>query len=124
MVGKGLWSYIQDEFKAQGKGHLYNKAAVKICTYSSFFLGGNKAMVNGILEYFRTLLGMTPKEFREFPSQPALYEVARGVAEVMQDSEVIQDFREISRTVLETYKGEELKGPTGQALLSSRGGNL
>jgi P4 family phage/plasmid primase-like protien len=115
--GQGLWKYIQGEFEAKGNGSLYNKAAVKICTYSSFFLGGNRAMVNGILEYFRTQLGMTPKEFRELPSHPSLYEMARSVAEVMQNSEIIQDFREISKVVMESHKGEELKGPTGHAYL-------
>jgi hypothetical protein len=62
--GKGLWQHIKEEFEINGQGDAYNKPAVKICTYASFFLGGNRAMINGILDHRRLQLGLTQDEFR------------------------------------------------------------
>lgn len=56
---RGLWNYIEDEFKGKGMGHLYNKKFVKICVYSSFFLGGTKAMMEGIMDSVREDIGVT-----------------------------------------------------------------
>jgi len=46
----GLWNYIQKEFQREGRADQFNKPAVKVCVYSSFFGGGVKAMRTGILE--------------------------------------------------------------------------
>ena len=64
--GPGLWKYIQQkEFVSNGRGDDYNKTAVKVCVYSAYFGGGNKAMLKGILESNRKDLGLTEKQFRE-----------------------------------------------------------
>lgn len=84
--GQGLWKFIESEFIRQNKGHLYNKPAVKICTYSSFFLGGNKAMSTGIMEFFRKELGMLPQEFRNCEMYEGLYNLAQDITFVMSES--------------------------------------
>ena len=63
--GPGLWNYIQTEFKLNKRLDAYNKSAVKVCVYSAYFGGGNKAMLKGILESNRKDLGITEKQFRE-----------------------------------------------------------
>ncbi len=50
METSGLWNYIQKEFQREGRADQFNKPAVKVCVYSSFFGGGVKAMRTGILE--------------------------------------------------------------------------
>jgi hypothetical protein len=110
---KGLWEYIKDEFDKAGKRKLFNKPAIKICVYASFFLGGHKAFISGIMKHFEKELAMTAQEFREFDQQPALYELARGVAEFMMRSEIIHSFKRVSKMVYETHEGGELSGPSG-----------
>lgn len=41
---------IEKKFIKGNNGHKFNKPAVKICVYSSFFLGGPNAIINGILK--------------------------------------------------------------------------
>lgn len=53
-----------EEFKTRGKENVYNKRAVKICVYSSFFLGGTKAMMEGIMDNIRKDVGLTKAEWK------------------------------------------------------------
>ena len=52
----GLWKYLENEFIKNGKTSVFHKKAVKICTYSSKFGGGNNAMKQAILDYFEKRL--------------------------------------------------------------------
>ncbi len=115
--GEGLWNYIKGEMERNGRGSVYNKAAVKICTYSSFFLGGNRAMMNGILEQFRKDSGLTNREFKDSPFYEECYKIAQDVTSEMQNSSVIVDFRAISEWIRKSYDGDFLRGPTGHSYL-------
>lgn len=116
---EGLWNYIKKEFERNGRGDCFNKPAVKICVYSSFFLGGNKAMMEGILESFRNDTGMTQKEFRFSQFYEDAYKIASEVSYEMQNSEVISDFRDISAYMKKSYMDDYMIGPTGHSYLVS-----
>ena len=78
--GEGLWKFIETEFKNSGRVSLYNKPAVKICVYSSFFCGGPRAMVQGTLDFMRKEIGLTPSEFRKAAFYEALHALAERLA--------------------------------------------
>lgn len=109
----GLWNYIENEFKRNNMGPLFNKSAVKVYVYSSVFQGGNTAMIEGIMDNFRKNAGMTPAEFRECNDYEGFHTIARNVTRAMQDSSVVTDLRNVSSTLLNLYENEELVGPTG-----------
>lgn len=79
--GEGLWNYSYKEFKKNGKEEVWNKPAVKVCVYSSFFMGGNRAMIDGIKESFRKDMGLSKKEFRECSDYGIFHTMARNVTE-------------------------------------------
>lgn len=111
----GLWKYLYNEFEKNGQASVYNKPAVKICTYSSFFLGGNKAMIEGIMDSFRKDAGFTQDEWKDSPEFEYCHTIARNVTKEMQNSSVITDFRSISNQIKETYMDDFLIGPTGHS---------
>lgn len=111
--GPGLWKYIHSEFIRNGKGDCYHKPAVKICVYASFFLGGNNAMMTGVMEGQRLELGMTEKEFKAAPFYEEVYALAQKVAGEMLNSSVIADFRSVSKKIHDIYLDDFLIGPTG-----------
>jgi hypothetical protein len=113
----GLWDYIKNEFERNGVLKNYNKSAVKICVYSSFFLGGNKAMNEGIIESIREDVGMTKGSFRKSSIYEEAYETARKVTDQMQNSAIIQDFRDVAKYIREIYDDKYLIGPTGHKYL-------
>lgn len=115
----GLWNYLEKEFHRNGKGDSFNKQAVKICVYSSFFLGGNKAMMQGILESFCDDTGMTMKEFQSSSFFEEAYRIAQEVSYEMQNSEVISDLRDISAHMKRSYMDDYMVGPTGHSYLVS-----
>jgi hypothetical protein len=110
---KGLWEFIKEEFKIKGALKNYDKSAVKICVYSSFFLGGNEAMNEGILESYRQDVGLTKPAFRKSSYYEKGYEIARKVTDQMQNSSIIPDFRDIAKYIYETHLDDYLIGPTG-----------
>lgn len=89
LQGHGLWKYIQSEFEKGGMSQHYDKGAVKICVYSSYFLGGNKAMMEGILDSERK--ARIEREFKDLPEYEEIYRQAQVVVEVMQNSSIIKD---------------------------------
>jgi hypothetical protein len=113
----GLWDYIKGEFERNGVLKNYNKSAVKICVYSSFFLGGNKAMNEGIIDSIREDVGMTKETFRKSSIYEEAYETARKVTDQMQNSAIIQDFRDIASYIKKTNNEKYLIGPTGHKYL-------
>lgn len=113
----GIWNYIRNEFVQRGKEQAFNKLAVKICVYSSFFLGGDRAMMQGILEFFRKDLGFTQKQFLASSYYEECYTIAREIATEMSDSSIIVDFRDLSNYIYQANKEEYLVGPTGHGYL-------
>ena len=110
--GPGLWNYIEDQFKRSGRQSLFNKPAVKICVYSSFFGGGPRAMIDGTLEYMRKDIGLTPAQFRNAPYIEALRALSRDVSEFVNSTSIIEDFRSVARYISHNYDGQTIKGPT------------
>src|SRR3569623_1070802 len=115
----GLWEYIHQELQKSGKGEFFNKPAVIICVYLSFFIGGNKAMINGILECFCEDTGMAEKEFKSSSFYEDAYRIASVVSYEMQNSEVISDFQDISAYINKSYMNDYMIGPTGHSYLMS-----
>jgi len=113
----GLWEFIREEFKRNGVESQYKKSAVKICVYSSFFLGGNKAMNEGIIDSMREDIGMTKDTFRKSEFYEKAYKTAQEVTNQMQNSAIIQDFRTVAKYIHETHENEYLIGPTGHKYL-------
>lgn len=111
--GVGLWNYIKGEMERNGRGHIYNKPAVKRCTYSSFFLGGNNAMINSILEYYRVDAGLGQREFKDSDMYQECAKIAQEVTGEMQTSAVIVDMRSVAKLFLDLYNGENVVCPTG-----------
>jgi hypothetical protein len=116
---EGLWNYIKKEFERKGLGKFYNKSAVKICTYSSFFQGGNKAMMEGILENERKKLGLSIKEFRNSSYYEEIHEMSKEITRQMMNSEIVLEFQELSRRIKEENLGDIMKSPTGQEFMIS-----
>jgi phage/plasmid-associated DNA primase len=114
---EGLWNYIEKEFVSKGKEKYYNKGAVKICTYSSFFQGGNKAMMDGIMESERKKLGLTVKEFKSSTDYENLHRMSKEITSLMKDSEIVQEFQELSRRIKEENMGEKMRCPVGKEYL-------
>ena len=115
----GLWKYIQKEFESKGQQELYNKEAVKICVYSSFFQGGKNAMREGLIDWHRRSLGLTKEEFKNHPS---FLEIEKGIVKLtsqMLNSHIIKEFSDLARFVLRTKKGEHFHCPTGHNFLIS-----
>jgi phage/plasmid-associated DNA primase len=112
-IEAGLWKQFEKEFKDSGRAGLFNKPAVKICTYSSFFGGGPNAMIQGCLEFMRKELGMRPVEFRKSKFYEPCHALARDVSEFMNKTDIIKDFRKISKHVKLTYDNQIIYGPTG-----------
>lgn len=110
----GLWKYIEKEFKTKRKEEYYNKGAVKICTYSSFFQGGNRAMMEGIMESERKKLGLTVKEFKRSTYYEKIHEMSKEITNIMKDSEIVQEFQELSRRIKEENVGEKMRCPVGK----------
>jgi len=110
--GPGLWNYIEDLFKRSGRQSLFNKPAVKICVYSSFFGGGPRAMIDGTLEYMRKDIGLTPAQFRNASYIEALKALSRDVSEFVNSTNIIEDFRSVARYISKNYDGQIIKGPT------------
>lgn len=110
--GSGLWNTFEEEFKASGKHALFNKPAVKICVYSSFFLGGPRAMINGTLDFMRKEIGLTQKQFDNAPYYHTLEALARDVATFVNNTSIIEDFRNISNIIKKDFDGQFIKGPT------------
>lgn len=110
--GAGLWNTFEEEFIASGKQALFNKPAVKICVYSSFFLGGPRAMINGTLDFMRKEIGLTQAQFDNAPYYEALYALARDVATFVNNTNIIEDFRNISSIIKKEFDGQFIKGPT------------
>ena len=111
--GPGLWKHMESEFEKSGKKTLFNKPAVKICLYSSFFGGGPQAMINSMMDFMRKEIGRTPAEFRKVDYYEALHALSRDVAEFVNGTDTIKDFRQASDFIYKTYEGKSLRGPTG-----------
>ena len=111
--GPGLWKHMESEFEKSGKKTLFNKPAVKICLYSSFFGGGPRAMINSMMDFMRKEIGRTPAEFRKVDYYEALHALSRDVAEFVNGTDTIKDFRQASDFIYKTYEGQSLRGPTG-----------
>ncbi len=110
--GPGLWNYIKSEFKKKGRMQVFNKPAVKICVYSSLFLGGHKAMMEGIIDNFRKDVGMTKPDWRKSSHYEKAYSLAQDVTSEMINSSVVLDFRHIAEIIKAEYIGKEFIGPT------------
>jgi hypothetical protein len=81
--------------------------------YASFFLGGNNAMMSGVLEGQRQELGMTEKEFKAAPFNEECYALAQTVAGEMINSSVIADWRAVSKKIHDVVQQDYLIGPYG-----------
>jgi hypothetical protein len=114
---RGLWNYIEDEFKGKGMGHLYNKKFVKICVYSSFFLGGTKAMMEGIMDSVREDIGVTKDQWKDHPLKEETYSIAQNITQEMMNSSIIVDFQSIAQYIKNVYLNEHMIGPSGQSYL-------
>lgn len=115
--GKGLWKHIEEEFIKRNKGHVYNKPAVKVCVYSSFFLGGTKAMMEGIMENIRKDIGLTKEDWRRSEFFEESYKLAQEVTQEMMNSSVIIDFQSIAQEIKNKYLDDYFVGPSGSRYL-------
>ena len=113
LANKGLWEYLREEFIKSGKGDQFNKDAVKICVYSSFFMGGKKAMVKGILENEAKTLGYSIPKFKDAPCYEEVKLMAESIADYMLESPVIKDYRAVAENLKQKFMDHNLVGPTG-----------
>ena len=108
----GLWEYIRHhDFILQGMEDNYNKAAVKLCVYSSFFSNGSRDMIEGIMEQYRRTLGISVPEFksREFEADyERLLRSASDIASVMENSRIMGDFRRAANTIYQIHLNDSL----------------
>jgi phage/plasmid-associated DNA primase len=112
--GIGLWNSIKEEFIQRGKESVYNKRAVKVCVYSSFFLGGTKAMMEGIMDNIRKDTGLTKGEWRSSGDlYETSYKLAQEVTGEMMNSSVILDFQSIAQDIKKQYIDDQFEGPSG-----------
>lgn len=112
-----IWIEIEKQFVELGKGDLFNKPAVKICVYASYFLGGSKAMSHGIHENIRKSTGLTPKDYRDSSYHASADQIANDVITVMKCSDIIAQLKATSKALKEANLGQLLTGPTGNTWL-------
>lgn len=110
-VQMGLWKFLEQEFHSQG--YSFNKTYVKVAVHSSLFRGGNKAMLNAILERRRKDLGLTPAEWRRSNEIDTVKEEAQGIVAHLKHSPVIIELRNISRLLEKEWIGKTIEGPSG-----------
>lgn len=110
-----IWKEIEKQFTQVGKGHMYNKAAVKVCVYASYFLGGSKAMRVGIHENIRKEAGLVPKDYKNSSYYEDSDKIADDVITVMRTSEIIAQLKDTSITLHKAYVGGIITGPTGDS---------
>ena len=99
-IKKDIWKFIEQEFNRNKQK--FNKPAVSICVYSSFFGGGNNGMMKGIQDSYRKDMGYTPSEFKKDPTFPEIEEISRTATETMQGSEIIDHFPTIANHIKTT----------------------
>lgn len=114
-----IWNAIKKKFINLGKETSFHKPYVKICFYSVIFGGGSKAMVNGILDDECKKSGLRPEEFRESQAYSEITTTAQKIAQILNNLEVVQEFRTMSKDLQQTYTGEKFVGPTGHEYLIS-----
>ena len=112
-----IWEEIKRIFEEAGKGEMYDKSAVKVCVYASYFLGGDTAMRHGILENIRKATGLQERKFKESTYYEEACRVAVDVITQMRTSEIIAQFKDVSLRLKEGYLGQNLTGPTGDTWL-------
>ena len=112
-----IWVEIKKQFEEAGRGHLFNKRAVKICVYASYFLGGDTAMRKGIHENFRKDTGLLNKDYVKSSYYEEANKIAVDVITQMRTSEIIGLLKAYSLTLKEAYLGNNLTGPTGDTWL-------
>ena len=115
-----LWDTIRSWMVEIGKEEAYDKSAVKVCVYSSFFGGGPKAMLDSIIDSECKKLGIKLNEFKQFPDYLEIEKRAQETASVMLRSPLIQDFRNASEILLERHKDQEFTVPTGEVYLINK----
>ena len=109
----GLWEFIKNEFKREGKEQLYSKGSVKVCVYASFFGGGRPAFKNAILDLWRGQLGLQEKKFKESDSYPEMASKASAIGNEVMNSAVTKSFRQCAQYFYEVNKGMRIVGPCG-----------
>ena len=77
-------------------------------------------MMNGILENCQKDLGLTPRQFRDYPDYEKCYDMASKISYQMNNSSIIYEFRSVSYNVLKSYEGDYLEGPTGHRYFISK----
>ena len=113
MTHTTLWDSIQEDYRKEGLLSYYDKPSVKVCVYASLFGGGKNAMFKSIMENTRKAAGMTDKEFKAAKMFESTYQLASVTTDFMLKHPVVQDFNDLSKALLKSYKGYWLQGPSG-----------
>lgn len=108
-----LWDSIKEDYRKAERLSYYDKPSVKVCVYASLFGGGKKAMFESILENKRKAAGMTDKEFKADEMFELTYQLASMTTDFMLSHPIVQDFNDLSKALLNSYKGFWLQGPSG-----------
>ena len=108
-----LWDSIKEDYYKENIISYYDKPSVKVCVYASLFGGGKKAMFDSILENKTKAAGMTDKEFKLVEMYESTYQLASITTDFMLRHPIVQDFNDLSKTLLNSYNGCWLQGPTG-----------
>ncbi len=108
-----LWDSIKEDYIKEDLLPYYDKPSVKVCVYASLFGGGKKAMFESILENKRKAAGMTDKEFKLDKMYESTYQLASVTTDFMLRHPIVQDFNDLSKALLNSYKGCWLQGPSG-----------
>jgi hypothetical protein len=69
-------------------------------------------MINGTLDFMRKEIGLTQKQFDNAPYYHTLEALARDVATFVNNTSIIEDFRNISSIIKKDFDGQLIKGPT------------
>jgi phage/plasmid-associated DNA primase len=109
----GIWRFIEKEFERKGVKDKFNKQYVKICFYSVIFGGGSKAMVDGIIDQQRKAFGMVLKQYEKTDEFQNTQFEAKLIANIMNELEVVQQFRDCSQSIVRENENGFLFGPMG-----------
>jgi hypothetical protein len=75
-------------------------------------------MMEGIMENERKNLGLSIKEFKSSTYYENLHEMSKEITELMKNSEIVQEFQELSKRIKEENLGEMMRCPVGKEFKS------
>lgn len=95
-LDSNLWAYIEEHDFVDEKKKYYDKKLVKIVVYSTFFSGGRKAYLQGVLDSERNARDLTVDEFKKLEDYESIVQEATNFVIIMENSSIVREAKKAS----------------------------